>query len=452
MDFTLWFVVVGLIFVLMALAVTVVKRLPLSTAMLYMLVGFGIGPAGIGLLHLDIHEHAAILERLAEIAAIISLFTAGLKLHSPLSEGRWHLPLRLAFGSMAITVGLIALVGVVGLGLPPGVAIVLGAILAPTDPVLAADVQVESALDRDQVRFGLTGEAGLNDGSAFPFMFLGLGLIGLHDLGDWGWRWLLIDVLWGVGGGLLIGALLGTGVGRLVLYLRKEHQTAVGLDDFLTLGLIALTYGVTVLAHASGFLAVFAAGLALRRIERQVGDHKATEEVLAETSLANKEDAATNPELAAAYMTEAVLGFNEQLERIGEVVMIVVLGSLLVFAAAYVRPDAIWFCALLFLVIRPIAVWVGLLPRSRTAKIQRRLISWFGIRGVGSVYYLMYAIERGLPRDVADRLIGLTLSAIAVSIIVHGVSVTPLMALYEAQRSRRRSRHQQTGAMADSVS
>jgi sodium/hydrogen antiporter len=118
-------------------------------------------------------------------------------------------PIRLAFVSMSLTVGLITLVGVGLLGMPMGAAVLLGAILAPTDPVLASEVQLESASDRDRLRFSLTGEAGLNDGTAFPFVMLGLGLLGLHNLGPWAGRWLSLDIAWSIAGGLLIGAGLG---------------------------------------------------------------------------------------------------------------------------------------------------------------------------------------------------------------------------------------------------
>jgi NhaP-type Na+/H+ or K+/H+ antiporter len=103
------------------------------------------------------------------------------------------------------------------------------------------------------LRFSLTGEGGLNDGTAFPFVMLGLGLLGLHDLGTAGWRWLAVDVVWATAGGLLIGGALGALIGKLVVYLRTRHQESVGLDEFLALGLIALTYGVAVLGQAYGF-------------------------------------------------------------------------------------------------------------------------------------------------------------------------------------------------------
>jgi NhaP-type Na+/H+ or K+/H+ antiporter len=247
-----------------------------------------------------------ILEGVAEVGLLISLFSVGLKLGLPFSSRQWRLPLRLAFGSMALTVALIALAGYFLLALPLGAAVLLGGILAPTDPVLASDVQVDDPGDRDRLRFSLTGEGGLNDGAAFPFVMLGLGLLGLHDLGAAGWRWLAIDVLWAfVGGlfigGLFIGGLLGAMIGKLVVYLRTHHKEAVGLDEFLALGLVALAYGVAQLAYASGFLAVFAAGLALQRIKENSQTRQVPNDGLA--GLHDKEShraVATHPDLAGA--------------------------------------------------------------------------------------------------------------------------------------------------------
>src|SRR5512134_465775 len=269
MEFAIWALIIGVLLTAMMLAGTFLKRLPLSTAMLYLAAGYGLGPAGLGLLAPDPLKYSVLLERAAEVAVLISLFAVGLKLGLPLSDKGWRLPLRLASVSMTITVVLIAAIGTVGLGLSLGAAVLLGAILAPTDPVLASDVQLREANDRDRVRFSLTGEGGLNDGAAFPFVMLGLGLLGLHDLGTAGWRWLAVDVLWAISGGLLIGGVSGTLIGRLVVHLRTRHKEAIGLDEFLALGLIALTYGVAQLSHTYGFLAVFAAGLALQRVKEQ---------------------------------------------------------------------------------------------------------------------------------------------------------------------------------------
>ncbi len=324
MTFAAWMLIIGVLLITMVLSGTLLKRLPLSSAMLYLAVGFALGPTGWAVLAPHPLNHAALLERVAEVAVLISLFSVGLKLGLPLSNRHWLLPLRLAFVSMTLTVALIAAAAMLIFGLPPGAAVLLGAILAPTDPVLASAVQVESSGDRDRLRFSLTGEGGLNDGAAFPFVMLGLGMLGLHDLGTGGWRWLAVDLFWATAGGLLIGGLLGTLIGRLVVYLRARHRESVGLDEFLALGLIALAYGSAVLGHAYGFLAVFAAGLALRRVKEQSGGPRAPPAVTVRKS-------GGHADRASANMMHAVTGFNEQLERIGELAVVLVVGAMLSF-------------------------------------------------------------------------------------------------------------------------
>lgn len=427
-EFNAWFLVSGILLTLMALAGTLLQRLPLSASLLYLLAGVAVGPLGIGLLVFNPIDKAATLEHLTEVVVSLSLFAAGLKLRLPLGDRRWWLPVRLAVVSMTLTVGLIALVGVVGLGLSLGAAVLLGGILAPTDPVLASDVQVDTPDDRDRLRFSLTGEASLNDGTAFPFVMLGLGLLGLHDLGAGGWRWWAVDVLWAVAGGLGIGALLGAATGALVLFLRKRHREAVGTDDFLALGLVALSYGLAHEAQAYAFLAAFAAGLALRIVERRhSGTDTVPEDVVKAAEGAAGDEAAVDEQKAPAYMASAVLGFSEQLERIGTVALVVATGAIL--SAAEIAASVWWFVPVVLLVVRPLAVAVGLLG-ARASRVQRGLVAWFGVRGIGSLYYLAYAITHGLDETTAWQLLALTLATIATSVVLHGTSVTPLMAWY----------------------
>ena len=435
MYFAIWTLVIGALLIAMALSGALLSRLPVSTAMLYLAAGFGLGPAGWAMMAPDPLTYSVILERAAEVAVLISLFAVGLKLGLPFSDKGWRLPARLAIVSMTITVAMIAAIGMVGLGLSLGASILLGAILAPTDPVLASDVQVVEASDRDRLRFSLTGEGALNDGAAFPFVMLGLGLLGLHDLGTGGWRWFAVDVLWATVGGLLIGGALGALVGRLVVYLRSRHKASVGLDEFLALGLIALTYGLAVLSHTYGFLAVLAAGIALQRVMERPGN--VASPAVRATGLRSRqanEALATDSQTASAYLMQQVQGFNEQLERIAEVAIVLAVGGMLAYV--YLHSSAVWFVLVLLLVVRPVSVWVGLLgaPVSRD---QRVLISWFGIRGIGSIYYLMFAINQGLPRVLAEELIALTLTVVAASIVVHGISVTPLMSAYARRKGRR---------------
>ncbi len=453
MNFGLWAALVGLLLTVMGLSDTVLARLPLSTSMLYLAVGAVLGPWLFDLAAPTPQRYSVLLEHVAEVVVLLSLFTSGLKMSLGLGDGRWLPPLRLAVLSMLITVALVAATGVWLLGLPVGAAVLLGGILAPTDPVLASDVQVSNTSDRDSIRFSLTGEAGLNDGTAFPLVMLGLGLLGLHDIGALGWRWVAVDVVWATASGLAIGALLGSGVGRLVIHLRRMHEEAVGLDNFLALGLIGLAYGLTVLAHGYGFLAVFAAGVALRRIERRetsqaAGRHeddeddapsRPWEDSAGDEPVARAEEIAVHPRHAPAYMAHAMLRFNEQIERIGEVAIVLAIG-LLLWAVEW-RYASIWLIVLLFVVVRPLAVRLGLAGSRGVTPAQRRLIGWFGIRGIGSLYYLMYAVNHGLDPSTADVLTAITLSVMVASIVVHGVSVTPLMEFYDrTQRARRRQR------------
>ena len=430
--FTVWFVVTGSLLIGMALAGSVLKRLPVTAAMFYLMAGALLGPWGVGLLQIDALDNASGLERLTEIAVIISLFTAGLKLRLPVSDRRWRAAMLLATIAMVLTVAGVAAFAVAALAMSLGAAVLLGALLAPTDPVLASDVQVVHEHDAEPVRFSLTGEAGLNDGTAFPFVMLGLGLMGTHELGAYAWRWLTIDVAWAVVAGLGVGTLCGAGIGKLVLYLRRVHREAVGLDEFLALGLIALSYGIAVLAHGYGFLAVFAAGLSVRRIEREHSDVAPPADVADAGRSADEQ--ATDPGTAPAYMARAVLSFNEQLERLGELAVVLVVGAML--AEIERLGPGVVLAVGLFVVIRPLATMLTLI-RTPLSRAQRAFIAWFGVRGVGSVYYLAFALSHGVPAEAARTFADITLIVVAASIIVHGVSVTPLMRRYAARAGAR---------------
>ncbi len=433
---TLWFLSIGALLILMALAGSVMKRLPLSTAMIYLSIGFILGPAGARLIALDPLQQTSLLRLITEVAVLVSLFTVGLKLRLSLADRAWRLPVRLAVIGMLITIALIAAVGIFVLDLSPGAALLLGAILAPTDPVLASDVQIRNPGERDQLRFGLTGEGGLNDGMAFPFVMLGLGLLNLHELGPYGLRWAAIDLVWAVGAGLASGWFWGFSIGNLVVYLRRSYREALGLEEFLALGLIAFSYGFALLIHSYGFLAVFAAGLALRRMEHGVSGEISPQVVVEATNPESGDEAAAHPEKGPAYMTQALLGFSEQLERIVEVAVVLLLGSML--STRYVSINALWLTPLLFLVIRPASV-VFSLGRSAIPRVHRKLMGWFGIRGIGSIYYLMYAIEQGLPLGLAEIFVALVFNVVAASIVVHGISATPLMERYSQRRRHKRS-------------
>jgi NhaP-type Na+/H+ or K+/H+ antiporter len=290
--------------------------------------------------------------------------------------------------------------------------------VAPTDPVLATDVQIRHADDRDRLRFILTCEAGINDGSAFPFVMLGLGLLGLHGIGDLGLRWVMVDVLWATAAGIAIGVIAGYGLGHLVWRLRRRRPAQKLLDDFLGLGLIGLVYGLSVYVNAWGFLAVFFAAVALRQTELKLsGDHPEPPQRL-------HAGATDHTDAQPVRTSEGSLIFGEHLERLSEVILILLIGGMLFVDSWSWR--AVGFALFLFMVARPVSVVVGLLGTGTPWKI-RGLVGWFGVRGIGSLYYLMFAIQHGLPQELVLQLTHLTLMVVTLSILVHGTSVKPLM-------------------------
>jgi len=427
MSLSLWALLIGALMISMVLAGTMLGRLPLSSAMIYMALGWLLGPDLADVLRPDPVLHSAALERCAEVALLISLFAVGLQLGIPMRDRRWRMPALLAVISMTLTVFAIAAVGLWLLHLPLGGAILLGGILAPTDPVLASDLRSEPGSDPDRLAFSLTGEGGLNDGTAFPFVMLGLGLLGLQDLGPNLERWWAIHLLWATAGGLAIGAALGAAVGGLVVHLRSRYRQAAGLDVFLALGLIGMAYGTARLCLASGFLAVFAAGLALQRI-RERSPH----EVASQAAGAAGPDS-TAFKRHAGHMQDAVQQFNEQLEKVAELALVLLVGAMLAYAPPL--PAVWWFVPLLLLVLRPLSVLaVGWTEDLRQP--QQLMIGWFGIRGIGSVYYLLFALHGGVASGIAGTLVPLTLWTVAASIVVHGVTAQPLMRLYTRASQR----------------
>ncbi|MED5617847.1 cation:proton antiporter [Ideonella sp. BN130291] len=405
-----WFVLVGAVLIVMAFSSHLVQRLPLSPAIVYLCVGAATGRVGLGLIDVDPMHRAGILELLTEIAVLITLFAVGLRLRMPFTWAAWELPVRLATVGMVLTTALIALAGWLLLDVPPAAALLLGAVLAPTDPVLASDVQIREAGDRDAVRVSLTAEGGINDGTAFPAVMLALGLLGTHELGAFGWRWVAVDLVWAIAAGLLLGWWCGVWVGRTVLRLRGGGHR-LEYEEFLVFGVIALVYGVALALHAYGFLAVFAAGAGLAHAERRGRVRKDAED-----------DAGHSSRLSS---------FSGQCERLAEVAIVLLIGATLAWVSW--EWQVLVFAALVLVVARPLAV-LAVLPRRRVTKAQRRLMAWFGIRGVGSVYYLSYAAGHQLDPAWTHTVASAVFLTIAMSICLHGVSATPLMERYRRRR------------------
>lgn len=427
MSFPQWSLFIGLLLIAMVLSSTLLERLPLSSAMVYLALGWLLGPTALGVLRPDPFLYAPLLEQFAEVAVLISLFSVGMQLGVPLGDPRWRLVLRLAFFSMMAMVTMIAAVGVWIMDMPLGAAVLLGAILAPTDPVLASGVRSQSGTSPDRLGFSLAGEGGLNDGTAYPLVMLGLGLLGVHPLGKHMLHWWTLEFLWSTVAGLVVGALLGASTGKLVVYLRSRHKEAAGLNEFLGIGLIGMAYGIAQLSLASGFLAVFAAGLALQRVREPPAA------AASGRSGASPLAPVSDVEHHASDMRESVHGFNEQLERLAELAVVFMVGAMLAYAEPL--PRAWWFIPLVLLVLRPLSILPAVWGERLRWPLQA-MIGWFGIRGIGSIFYMLLALRHAIDPAIAAVVASLTLWTVAVSIIVHGITVLPLMKRY-AGRSHR---------------
>jgi len=420
-----WFVLIGCLMLARGLAATTITRLPVTSAIFYLTVGLLLGPTFLDIFHFDPLSQSAVLEVVTEIAVLISLFSAGVKMPVPVTWERWRPSFGLAWVAMSITVVLIAAFSYLVLGLPIGAGILLGAILAPTDPVLATDVQVRRAGDNDQLRFVLTSEAGMNDGSAFPFVMLGLGLLGLHEIGSVGQKWVLVEVIWATLGAILFGVAGGAALARIGWSLRGSEPKHEVLDDLVGLGLIAVVYGLSLWLKAWGFLAVFFAGVALRHMELRLAGAPRDPEGLLESDTSKSVAAAVSPDHQAPLTVSAeALVFKEHLERLSELMLVLLLGGMIYLGTWSWRAVAV--AAFLFFVARPISVWIGLAGTGLDMRI-RGIISWFGVRGIGSIYYLMYAIQHGLPDNLARELTQITLTVVMLSIYIHGISTKPVL-------------------------
>jgi sodium/hydrogen antiporter len=255
-------------------------------------------------------------------------------------------------------------------------------------------------------------------------VMLGLGLLGLHNLGASGLQWVLVDVVWATVGGISIGVVAGMSLARMGWWLRSAPRRHELLDDLLGLGFIGVVYGLSVGLHAWGFLAVFFGAVALRQTEMRLARREPVASVGDLPSRAAAVGSAAPDAEPADSVSGGALVFKEHLERLSELVLVLLLGGSL-YLNSWSWP-AVGLALFLFFIARPLSVFTGLLG-TRTLAPVRGMTAWFGVRGIGSLYYLMYAIQHGLPQDLALQLMQLTLIVVTLSILLHGISVKPLM-------------------------
>ncbi|MFD6416570.1 cation:proton antiporter [Streptomyces sp. NPDC060194] len=394
---------------------------PVSLPFVFLLCGLGVyliaGATPLELPDVDPIEYPKITEHLTEACVIISLMGAGLALNRPPGLRRWATTWRLLGITMPLTVVATGAVAWWLLDWPPAAALLLAAVMAPTDPVLASEVRVgeptDDEHDEDEVRFALTSEAGLNDGLAFPLTYAAVALAvhaGSGTSTDWIGEWVLVDVLYkcvvGVLGGLLIGRLLG------YLFFRARSSTlrlSQHREGFVGLAATFLAYGATEMIGGYGFLAVFVTACTIRAAERTSG-----------------------------YQND-LHDFVEQIERLFTALLLFLLGA---FVALGGLAPLTWQGAVtglvLLLVIRPATAWLGLL-RGEPGRRERWVIAAYGIRGIGSLYYLAYALgQTGFPVP-DDELWAVVAFTVLASVVLHGLTAGPVVTRLDRLRDAEES-------------
>ena len=398
----------GFLIALVAWLPLALKRLPLSLpivciglgAAIFSLPGMGLDPSPLA--------HPEFTERFTEFVVIIALMGAGLKLDRVFGLHRWQVTWRLILVTLPLSIAAITALAGTWMGLAWPVALLLGASLAPTDPVLAADVQVgpPKTGEEDEVRFGLTSEAGMNDGAAFPFVHLAIALSLAAATGEpWAMRWLTYNVLWEIGAGVAGGYLIGRAFGWVTFRIPAETKLAQTGDGLIALAATFVSYGLTEMIHSYGFLSVFVTALTFRHAHRSHDFHREMHDV------------------------------TEQVERLAMMVLLLLFGGAL--ARGLLEGLSWWDVAaavVILLVIRPLTGLIGLWG-FRAALGEKLTIAFFGIRGVGSFYYLSYGLNH-MEVAGAERLWAILGLVVLLSVLMHGLTVTPVMRLLDRKQGR----------------
>lgn len=398
----------GFLIALVAWLPLAIKSLPLSLPIVCIALGaglFSIPQVTDEPLPMDFPE---ITERFTELVVIIALMGAGLKLDRAFSYRNWAITWRLLGITMPLGIAAITVIGAWWLGLPWIIALLLGASLAPTDPVLASDVQVGPPRtgEEDEVRFGLTSEAGFNDGLAFPFVNLAIALWLASATGEpWLIGWIGHSVIWEIGAGIAGGWIVGQVFGWLTFHVPANTKLAKTGDGLIAIAATFISYGLTEMIQCYGFLAVFVTALTLRHSQREHDFHRDMHNI------------------------------TEQIERLTMMVLLLLFGGALV--SGLLTPltwGDIVAVVVILIIVRPITGLIGL-TGMKAPWTEKLTIAFFGIRGVGSFYYLAYGLNH-IEVEGGERLWAIVGLVVLLSIVMHGLTVTPIMRSLDRLRGR----------------
>ena len=400
--------IIGFAALAMAWVPTILEKSFLSYPILFLIVGAIIYSLPLGLPLPDPIWHETFAVHLTELSVIISLMGTGLKIRRKFNWKNWQIPFRLVSITMILSIGILAALGWWLLALAPAAAVLLGAVMAPTDPVLAEQVQVGPPKEKeeDDVRFSLTAEAGLNDGMAFPFTWLAVVMavaVGTNE--PWFGEWVLRDLIYRIAAGVGMGYLIGRVLAYLIFYLPRKVAFPKTRDGFVGLSATLVSYGLTEMVGGYGFMAVFLTGLTMSSYEEE---HE--------------------------YHTE-MHDFVLQVERILMVVLLMLFGGSLVSGLLdYLTWNDVYIGLAFLFVIRPLSSLVALIGVNCSWS-EKLAISFFGIRGIGSFFYLAFALSKIDFAD-ADRLWSIVGFIVMISIILHGVTASRVMDYLDYSRRR----------------
>lgn len=344
-------------------------------------------------------KNESITLHLTELIVIISIMGTGIKIDRPFSVKAWASPLKLIAVTMILCIITATLLGYYYLGLGLASATLLGAVLAPTDPVLASDVQVDPPNEegRSETKFALTSEAGINDGVAFPFTWLAI-CIGFSLSGKEVsfLEWFTYDLLYRIFSGLIVGYIIGKSIGYLIFKIAAKYKILKTRDGLLAIAATLVVYGLTELIHGYGFIAVFVCAITLRHYEK--GNH---------------------------YHDE-LHSFTDQIERSLLCILLIIFGgSLAMGVLEKLTWEMVLFSLSFLLIVRPLFGWLAL-SNSKIDLREKLAIGFFGIRGMGSVFYLAFAFSK-FNFEYQDELWAIVIFTILVSIIIHGFTANPVM-------------------------
>lgn len=394
--------IVGAAALAMAWMPAITQKLKISYAVLYVVLGFVLYTFVRSLPEPNPTKQVNITLRLTELVVLVSLMGTGLKIDERFSVKDWSIPLRLVSITMLLSILITALLGYFWLGFSIPSAILLGAALAPTDPVLASDVQVGPPLEkaRSNVRFALTAEGGLNDSMAFPFTWLAIALTASTLDADTLTHWVMMDIVVKLGVGLVSGFLIGKALAYLLFHLPKKTSLTTPADGFVALSATLLVYGVTELLHGYGFLAVFVCAVTLRNFEMHHQYHK------------------------------KLHAFSDQIERILVAIVLILFGGSIAYGILSVLswPLAL-FGLVSILIVRPLCAYFSVM-RTKLPGTEKAMISFFGIKGVGSLFYLSFALNEATFENAAELWCVVSFIVLC-SILIHGFSAAKTIAHVE---------------------